>query len=100
MKTVKSIYDLIAIDKLWVERVKVLSLWRVGDGELGKSTMIGRLEMKKKLLYTCINLRNSEIFFCGAKLAQHYNKSPENVLNEALATMNHGELEREGSNCL
>ena len=31
-----------------VERVKVLSLWRIGDREMRKSTMFGRLEVKKK----------------------------------------------------
>ena len=38
-----------------VERGKVLSLWRIGNGDMGKSTMFGRLEVKKKrLLYACI----------------------------------------------
>ena len=31
-----------------IERVKVLSLWRIGDGEMGKSTMFGRLKVKIK----------------------------------------------------
>ena len=82
-----------------VERVKVLSLWRIGDREMGKSTMFGRLEVKKKrLLYICINLRNSEIFFSGARLAQHCNKSPEKICNEPLAMANHGELKRARNN--
>ena len=32
-----------------VERVKVLSLWRIGDEEMGKNTMFGRLEVQKKV---------------------------------------------------
>lgn len=41
--------------------------------------MIGRIDVKK-ILYSYINLRNSEIFSSGAKLApQWYNKSSKNV---------------------
>ena len=60
----------------------------------GRTQCLGDLRCKKRLLHTCTNLRNPEIFFSGARLAQHCNKSPEKICDEPLAVVNHGELKR------
>lgn len=62
------------------------------------NTIIGKQGEKHYFIVAEIGV--TEIFSSSAKLAQNYGKSPENTVNGALAIMNHGDLQREGSKIL